>query len=411
MKENFRQVREERLQRFNDAVQLKRPDRVPIATFTHYFIPRYSGLTNRAAWYEPEKMADAFVKAATDFRWDMAAFVGSIMSPGKAMETLGFSHMKWPGHGLPENAPHQYVEAEHMLAGEYDEFLRNPGDFTVRRLLPRISSAVAPLAYLPPLQTLYPTYMYALPNLIDSLRTMISAAEELRAWQEFRTKTRIALEEAGFPSVGESICFPPFDQFSDYYRGLKGSTLDMFRRPDKLLAAIEVITEPLIERVTVSAKASGNPRVFIPMHRGAAGFMSNEQFARFYWPSTKRLFLALIDAGLTPMPWFEGDYTPRLEFLAELPRGKVAAHMDIVDVPRFKEVLGDTMCFWGNIPAQLFVAGTPAQITDYVRMLIDTFGDTGALIVDGAVAGIPDEAKVENAMAMTEAVYKYGVFK
>ncbi len=62
------QLYEERLKRFNDAVALRRPDRVPIATFTHYFITRYSGLTNRAAWYEPEKMAAALVKAATDFR-------------------------------------------------------------------------------------------------------------------------------------------------------------------------------------------------------------------------------------------------------------------------------------------------------------------------------------------------------
>ena len=36
--------------------------------------------------------------------------------------------------------------------------------------------------------------------------------------------------------------------------------------------------------------------------------MSNEQFARFYWPSLKTLLVALIDAGVTPMPFFEGDY-------------------------------------------------------------------------------------------------------
>ena len=48
-------------------------------------------------------------------------------------------------------------------------------------------------------------------------------------------------------------------------------------------------------------------------------------------PDVKGLILGLIDAGLTPLPLFEGDYTPRLEFLAELPPGKVAAHFDRVD--------------------------------------------------------------------------------
>ena len=45
----------------------------------------------------------------------------------------------------------------------------------------------------------------------------------------------------------------------------------------------------------------------------------------------KKMILALIDAVLTPMPFFEGDYTPHLEFLAELPSGKVVGHFDIVD--------------------------------------------------------------------------------
>jgi hypothetical protein len=44
--------------------------------------------------------------------------------------------------------------------------------------------------------------------------------------------------------------------------------------------------------VDVSAsKASGNPGVFIPLHRGAHGFMSLKQFETFYWPSLKKLIL------------------------------------------------------------------------------------------------------------------------
>jgi uroporphyrinogen-III decarboxylase len=158
------------------------------------------------------------------------------------------------------------------------------------------------------------------------------------------------------------------------------------------------------------AQQSGNKRIFIPLHRGSGGFMSNEQFEEFYWPSLKKLMLALIDVGLTPMPFLEGDYTPRLQYLAELPPGKVLGHFDVVDLQEAKKVIGDVMCFWGNVPAQTLVAGTPQQIKDYVKNLIDIFGDNGGLIVDGAVDGVPPESKPENVEAMTETVFEYGVY-
>lgn len=139
--------------------------------------------------------------------------------------------------------------------------------------------------------------------------------------------------------------------------------------------------------------------------------MSNEQFAKFYWPSLKKIILALIDADLIPMPFWEGDYTPRLEFLAELPKGKVCGWFDIVDLKKAKEIIGDTMCFMGNIPAQTLYAGTPQEIRDYVKLLIDTFGDNGGLIINGAVSGVPAESKPENVRAVTEAVLEYGVYK
>ena len=33
------------------------------------------------------------------------------------------------------------------------------------------------------------------------------------------------------------------------------------------------------------------------MHRGADGFMSDEQLERFYWPTLKAVLLGLIEAG------------------------------------------------------------------------------------------------------------------
>jgi uroporphyrinogen-III decarboxylase len=111
------------------------------------------------------------------------------------------------------------------------------------------------------------------------------------------------------------------------------------------------------------------------------------------------------------MPFYEGDYTPRLEYLKELPKGKTIAWLDKTDIFKAKEEIGDRICLKGNIPASLFIAGTPAQMEEYCKKLIDIVGEGGGFIMDGALSGIPDEAKPENVRAMTEAVFKYGVYR
>ncbi len=86
----------------------------------------------------------------------------------------------------------------------------------------------------------------------------------------------------------------------------------------------------------------------------------------------------------------------------------MAAHFDRVDRKKFKEICGDMMCFWGNVPNSLLATGTPQQVKDDVKELIDLFGDRGALIIDGP-GGIPDDAKLENVEALIEAVEEYGI--
>ena len=65
-----------------------------------------------------------------------------------------------------------------------------------------------------------------------------------------------------------------------------------------------------------------------------------KQFEQFYWPYLLKLVNALADAGYTPEIFFEGDYTQRLEYLRQLPKGKCIARFDRSDMARAKQVLG-----------------------------------------------------------------------
>ena len=244
---------------------------------------------------------------------------------------------------------------------------------------------------------------------IEMFEKLIEHVKEDKKNTEILTGYKREMMDLGYPFMWGAATFTAFDCISDYFRGMRGSMLDMYQVPDKLLAAIEMFTPLTIQKAIMQANMSGIKGVFVPLHRGAAGFMSDEQYAKFYWPSLKALILGLIEADLIHIPFFEGDYTPRLKYLQELPPGKIVGHFDSMDRKKYKELMGDIMCFWGNVPSSVMCAGTPQQVRDDVKELIDIFSDNGGLIVD-SVVGIPDEATQENVQALTDAVHEFGVY-
>ena len=66
----------------------------------------------------------------------------------------------------------------------------------------------------------------------------------------------------------------PFDTLGDFFRGTKGLMLDMYRRPEKVIKACEKLLPMMLEAGIGPARRSGNPRVFIPLHKGPEGFMN-----------------------------------------------------------------------------------------------------------------------------------------
>ena len=147
----------------------------------------------------------------------------------------------------------------------------------------------------------------------------------------------------------------------------------------------------------------------MPLHKGSHSFMSLEQFKTFYWPTLRKLILGLIDGGLTPCVFFEGDYNSRLEIIGDIPRGKAIYWFERADIFRAKEILGDTVCIKGNVPSSLLCTGTPQDVIEYCRKLIDVVGKGGGFIMDGDI-GIADEARVENVRAMVDFTREYGVY-
>ena len=118
--------------------------------------------------------------------------------------------------------------------------------------------------------------------------------------------------------------------------------------------------------------------------------------------------MGLIDEGLTPYVYTEGDFTSRLECLKDVPKGKVVYHIE-KDIFKAKEVLGDIACLTGGPPNSLLCTGTPEQVRDCCQQLIDVVGEGGGFIMDPEAPMIDENP--ENVKSMTEFTKEYGVYR
>lgn len=403
----------ERQKRFDDAIALRVPDRVPVVYWAMFWHVIQAGHTIREGMYNYELNAAAARQAVLELQPDgvMTSFMVTALGP--CLDLLGIRTMKWPGHGIADNCSYQYLDMEIMKGDEYDEYLEDPTYFYLTRYLPRIAEPLAPLAKFPRLPgvqhfwVLPPMRVFADPDFMAVFKRLSDIGAESQRLMANAALLNKEFTNLGFPGVRGALSMAPFDYFADYLRGSKGIMLDMYRRKDKLLAAMDAVAKTLI-RSAVAATPPGAARIiFIPLHWGLDGFMSLEQFKTFYWPQLRAVIRGLIEHGLTPCVLWEGNCESRLETIADIPRGKAIYWFERTDMFRAKEVLGDVVCLRGNVSPSLLNTGTPDDVTAYCRKLIERVGKNGGFILDGAL-GIPDEARPENVCAMFRAVHEFG---
>lgn len=407
---------EERIRRVDDAVNLRVPDRVPLFLNAFFFPARLAGYTYREAMFDLDKLTTSAKKWLLDVQPDMYSITFNTLGSGPLLEMLDFKQLQWPGHGISFNSPFQFVEGEYMKPDEYDEFLDDLSDYTIRTHLPRVCGALEPLKSLPYIGDLHFTGIlssaawFSRPEVARVMELLSRAGAEAQKLVDRSLGFEREMERTGYPQLYGAMGHTAFDYIGNYYRGTRGVMLDMYQRPEKLLAAIDKL-QPLITRDLITrARKKGNPRVQLTLHKGADGFMSLEQFKTFYWPSLKKLMLSLIEADLVPFPFFEGQYESRLEAIQEIPAGKAVYRFAQTDLFKVKAMMGKRYCLRGNVQPSLLCTGTPQDVRDYCKKLIDIVGKDGGFIMDGA-GSIPDEARVENVRAMVDFTREYGVYR
>jgi len=376
----------------------EKPDRVPIRVFSEEFSAKYCGYDNYIPAVDLDLQFDVNRQFAVETGID-AVPVNSIVNWFGMQKALGWKGIMFPGIGLPVDTINQWsepaTEEEAFLkADEYDEFIDDPTAFLVNAWLPRFTRHIKPLGS---------------PVTFEHNMSFING---IMAYNKFFNTWGVKHNEminAGVvPAVG-SVLKAPLDIIGDKLRGYVNLCYDLSDRRDKVLKACEALMPHLLNVVLGAADPEGNIPSIIWMHRGCIPFISQTDFEEIYWSTLKPIVQELWSHGHQIVFYAEGDWGPHLEYFAELPEKSIIFHVDKTDIIKAHKELGNKFCLSGGVWNELLAFGTPQDVEDRCRIIIDSVAKEGGYIMD-ASALILNDTRIENMKAMIDFTLDYGTY-
>ena len=411
-KQNYRT----RAQRMLDVYNVEEPDRVPVSVQSGSMPLALAGIDGASAMRDFDKVIAACADFNEKYAEQLESWAGAGQFPSRVMELLDYRMYAWPGHGIPADATGmQYIEGEYMTVDEYDDLILDPTGFWIRKYLPRVFGTLGPVQTLGAITDINENVhigafaALANPEMLASLEKLVEVGREYQRINAVLGPHRGDGPAHGFPVPASTFAKAPFDVIGDTLRGTTSIMKDMFRCPDKLLAALDVVADLTIASVKNSPNFANILMVGYPLHKGADGWMSQKQFDTFYWPSLKKVMDAFIEEGLMQRLFAEGGYESRLDKVDQFGKGDVLWYFDKTDMGMAKKAIGRNCCIMGNVPSSLLMTGTAAEVKEYSRKLIETCAPGGGYILSPGAVGT--SVNVENLLAMVEAAREYGVYR
>jgi hypothetical protein len=406
---------DDKTKRVMDAIALKEPDRVPITLSPGIFPILHAGYTVADVIYDTtlEKSKRALLKYAIDFDPDTAGGVGSYYEgAGPALELSRPKNMTWagmPGGRIGDNSLQQYIEFPVLLDDEFEEFFADRTGWTLHKMIPRLSGLMEPFAGFSPTGDIRDiSAQVSAPEFRDMIQGLWAVNDFYREYGRQTASVVNALREAGFPSFIGGMASVPFDDYSDSLRGTLLSLSDIFENTEYVERYSEEQLERQLAAIDAARGVNRGQFVFMALHKGMDGFMSREQYRSFYWKHLQKIIIAIIDSGKIPYVFAEGKYTSRLDFLSEVPAGKVYYRFEDVDMAQAKKKLGGVACISGSFYAPMLEFGTKQQVVDRCKELVDICAPGGGFIFETS-CGLGN-CREDNVEAMFDTLRTYGKY-
>jgi hypothetical protein len=380
-----------RYERIHAAWNLEEGDRVPASPLHCYIIPYLGGISIREMFLEPEKLIQAYVRCGD--------LIGDSIDPNiTTLDHLSFlGKSGWDQVTLnwkiwdyfpPEgNIPSFF---EKPILADYDDVMER--GFASLLFNRQVNEQIFERSLEEFLH-----YEFEYPKLYA------------QAWRKYVEDSGVPLEMGGRATI-------PFELIL-YYRGFERYVQDIFEIPHKVKGMCEWVLEHEIlngmkqARIMGAGEVPGAEVVFFQAGVVGPPYVSPAVFEEFVWPSLKKGVDMIVQRGFRAHVHMDGDLTsvlPLLKYITDgLPKGKVLLDFEKTDMKKAKEILGDRVCLFGNIPAALLCFGSPVEVEEYCKNLIKDCGEGGGFILS-TECETPWNAKPENIRAILDSAKKYG---
>jgi hypothetical protein len=126
---------QERLNRFVTAMDVGKPDKVPIRLNLSEFLAKYAGYTLQEVYYRMDINIACSTKFLEDFDVDTVVGPTSLWMGG-LHDATGARYLKFAGRELEPDKQFQFLESDYMKAEDYDDFIANPTKFDSIHIAP-----------------------------------------------------------------------------------------------------------------------------------------------------------------------------------------------------------------------------------------------------------------------------------
>ena len=192
------------------------------------------------------------------------------------------------------------------------------------------------------------------------------------------TATRLAREELGNDYFIKTNCDSGPFSVAAALRGEEQFFIDLYEDPQFALDLLDICSEAVISYGKVIADHGAHGITF---GDATSGLISREHYQQFALPFARRVISELRCTGLPVFYHICGNTTHILDLMCDT--GADVLEIDhLVDLQFVRDTLGDKVCVEGNVdPTGILLQGTPSQVFEESLKCIEKAGQNGGLIL------------------------------
>ncbi len=359
------------------ALNLEEPDYVPVAPYIwRQYIPKVNGL-QISDWVlgDIETKVKLSIKAYQHYNYDWIL-------------TGANKPVNWKDHAIIKNYGDFY---------EVIETHQTNGNKSVWKL---------PIDETPPQEI----GDLSLENLIETLEHEKTPFNELAVGSCYDFAQRL-VEEVGNDVLVTGILGSPFGEVCCRL-GLKPTIISLFRNPDLILEAVDLLTQSLIEQAKALHEV-GIEALWIEEMFAGTDIISPSQFEKFSLPFAKKLVKELQKRSMKCIFYFCGAPMKILDSLLTIKADAYAFEEDKkgfkIDLGVIHEHTKNKACLFGNFDSLYTLRSTTNEVEENVKKMIRNLAPGGGFIL-GTGSPILKNVPIANIETFVRTAHRFGQY-